>query len=146
MSATRWAGCATGRETAPARLVGRGRFFPGLTSAYSADRAGGTKLVWVDNIPIVLVNDAGTIYALYGLCSHQNNPLEGGTVWKGVLDCPWHHFQWHIRTGENVFPKNVYPLNAMPHFREQVRSLRTYPVSIVEDYVEVEMDEEGGEG
>lgn len=107
---------------------------------------GGTKLVWVDNIPIVLVNDAGTIYALYGLCSHQNNPLKGGNVWKGVLDCPWHHFQWDIRTGENVFPKNVYPLNAMPHLREQVRSLRTYSVSIVEDYVEVEMDEEGGEG
>ena len=107
---------------------------------------GGTKLVWVEKLPIVLVNDADTIYALYGLCSHQKNPLEGGAVWKGVLDCPWHHFQWDIRTGENVFPKNVYPLNLMPHLREQIRSLRTYPVSIVEGYVEVEIEGEGSEG
>lgn len=104
---------------------------------------GVTKLVWVGKTPVVLVNEEGRIHALYGLCSHQRQPLEGGTVWKGVLDCPWHHFQWDIRTGENLFPRNVYPLNARPDLREQVRTLPTYPTSIVDGYVEVQVDDAG---
>lgn len=104
---------------------------------------GVAKMVRVGSLPIVLVNDAGEIHALYGLCSHQQRPLEGGTVWKGVLDCPWHHFQWDVRTGENVFPKNVYPLHRMPHLDDQVRTLRTYRTSIVDGYIEIEIDDEG---
>lgn len=102
---------------------------------------GSAKAARVGSLPIVLVNDEGQIYALYGLCSHQQRPLEGGTVWKGVLDCPWHHFQWDVRTGENIFPRNVYPLDSKPHLREQVRTLPTYPVSVVDGYVEVAVDE-----
>lgn len=97
----------------------------------------GTKMVWVDEQPLLLVRAEGTYYALQGLCNHQGKPLEGGTVWKGILDCPWHHFQWDIRTGENLFPKPIYPLERMPRLRDQVRSLRVYPVRIQDGYVEV---------
>jgi nitrite reductase/ring-hydroxylating ferredoxin subunit len=103
---------------------------------------GVAKLVRVGNTPVVLINEEGKIYALYGLCSHQHRSLEGGTVWRGVLDCPWHRFQWDIRTGENVYPRNVYPLNAMPHLEEQVRTLPTYRATVVDGYIEVEIEPE----
>jgi 3-phenylpropionate/trans-cinnamate dioxygenase ferredoxin subunit len=107
---------------------------------------GATKLVCVEGTPVVLVNDDGRVYALYGLCSHQHQPLAGGKVWKGVLDCPWHHFQWDLKTGENLYPRRVYPLNAMPHLRDQVRTLPTYEVTIVDGFVDVEMPEAGAKG
>lgn len=100
------------------------------------------KLFWVDDRPIVVIREEGAVYALHGLCSHQGKPLEGGMVWKGVLDCPWHHFEWDIHTGENLFPKRVYPLERMPHLKEQVRPLRVYPVRVEDGYVEVGLPEE----
>lgn len=98
---------------------------------------GKTQKVQLGQCLILLVNDAGAFYALHGLCGHQNLPLEGGKVWQGVLDCPWHHFQYDIRTGENLYPRSVYPLNALPCLRQQVCSLRTYPVQVVEQEVQV---------
>ncbi|WP_315788533.1 Rieske (2Fe-2S) protein [Fischerella sp. JS2] len=98
---------------------------------------GHTQMVQVGSCLILLVNDQGEFYALQGLCGHQNLPLAGGKVWQGVLDCPWHHFQYDIRTGENLYPKRIYPLNALPKLREQISPLRTYPVQVVEEQVQV---------
>lgn len=75
---------------------------------------GQTRIVQLEQCLILLVNDRGTFYALQGLCGHQNLSLKGGKVWQGVLDCPWHHFQYDIRTGENLYPQRVYPLEALP--------------------------------
>jgi 3-phenylpropionate/trans-cinnamate dioxygenase ferredoxin component len=98
---------------------------------------GQTRMVQVGICPILLVNDLGEFHALQGLCGHQNLPLAGAKVWQGVLDCPWHHFQYDIRTGENLYPKRIYPLNALPKLREQISSLRIYPVRIVDGKVQV---------
>ena len=104
---------------------------------------GQTRMVEVEQCSILLVNDQGTFYALQGLCGHQNLPLVGGQVWRGVLDCPWHHFQYDIRTGENLYPRRVYPLNALPHLRQQVSSLMTYPVRVVDREVQLGVPERG---
>ena len=95
---------------------------------------------------MILANGEGTVYALDGVCPHQNNPLEGAEVWNHLLECPWHHFQFDIRTGENCYPKNVYPVD-MPHLGKQVRSLDTYPVEVRdgEVWVDLEPYEGGGE-
>lgn len=103
---------------------------------------GQTRMVYVGELLILLVNDQGIFYALQGLCRHQNLPLAGGKVWQGVLDCPWHHFQYDIRTGENLYPKKVYPLNALPQLHQQVCPLRTYSVRVVDGEVQVEVPEE----
>ncbi len=102
---------------------------------------GQTRMVHVGQCPILLVNDRGAFYALQGLCGHQNLPLAGGKVWQGVLDCPWHHFQYDIRTGENLYPRRVYPLSALPHLRRQICPLRTYPVRVVNEEVQVGVPE-----
>lgn len=103
---------------------------------------GQTQLLQVGQHPILLVNDGGAFYALQGLCAHQNLPLLGGNVWQGVLDCPWHHFQYDIHTGENLYPQKVYPLNALPHLRNQIVPLCTYAVRVANGDVQVEVPEE----
>lgn len=102
---------------------------------------GQTLMVHVGQYLILLVNDQGALYALQGLCGHQNLPLAGGKVWQGVLDCPWHHFQYDIRTGENLYPQRVYPLNALPRLSKQICPLRTYPVRVVNEDLQVEVPE-----
>lgn len=102
---------------------------------------GQSVMLQVGKCPILLINDQGTFHALYGLCGHQNLPLAGGKVWRGVLDCPWHHFQYDICTGENLYPRKVYPLNALPHLRQQVSSLETYPVRVVDRQVQLGVPE-----
>jgi len=46
-----------------------------------------------------------------------------------LLDCPWHHFQYDVRTGENHFPRNVYPAD-IPQLRAELRPLRKYPAEL----------------
>jgi len=58
----------------------------------TADIAGGK--------PVILANYEGRIYALHGLCPHRCNPLEGAVMWDHLVDCPFHHFQYDVRTGE----------------------------------------------
>ncbi len=96
--------------------------------------AGFSKLVWADDRSVLLAHWRGRIFAFVPICPHQNNPLEGARVWDGQLECPWHHFRYDLRTGKNLYPKNVYPLGAgdMDEVRLEadIRSLTTYPVDI----------------
>ncbi|MBV8887449.1 MAG: Rieske 2Fe-2S domain-containing protein [Chroococcidiopsidaceae cyanobacterium CP_BM_RX_35] len=98
---------------------------------------GQTLTIQVRQCLILLVNDKGSFYALQGLCGHQNLPLTGGKVWQGVLDCPWHHFQYDICTGENLYPRKVYPLGSLPYLRQQLKPLLTYPVCVVDQNLQV---------
>jgi 3-phenylpropionate/trans-cinnamate dioxygenase ferredoxin component len=99
---------------------------------------GQCKFVWAGEAAVLLVNYRGTIYALSGICPHRNNPLEGAVLWGHFVDCPYHHFQYDVRTGENHFPKNVYPED-MPQLEQQVRPLRSYPVEVREGEVWVDL-------
>jgi 3-phenylpropionate/trans-cinnamate dioxygenase ferredoxin subunit len=100
--------------------------------------AGRTKFVCVDDMPVILANWEGRIYDLYGLCPHQNNPLEGAILWDDLIDCPYHHFQYDVQTGKNYFPENVYPKD-YSKLQEQLRPLRTYPVELRDGEVWVDL-------
>jgi nitrite reductase/ring-hydroxylating ferredoxin subunit len=61
---------------------------------------------------IVLCNVEGEIYALQGICTHEELTLDGGEVEDGVLTCEWHGAQFDVRTGAVCsLPANV-PLRA----------------------------------
>jgi nitrite reductase/ring-hydroxylating ferredoxin subunit len=94
---------------------------------------------------LILVRDGeGNVYALDGLCPHQRLPLAGAAVWKGVLECPWHHFQYDVCTGENLYPRRVYPAQLAARLGDHVRPLRIYPVRTVNEQIQVGMPEAGG--
>jgi nitrite reductase/ring-hydroxylating ferredoxin subunit len=68
---------------------------------------------------IVLCDVEGEIYALDGICTHEELPLDGGEVEDGVLECPWHGARYDVCTGS---------VRALP----AVRPLRTFPVRVDE--------------
>ncbi len=100
---------------------------------------GGTLYLCADEKPVILANWAGEIYALFGICPHQENPLEGVKVWDYLIECPWHLFQYDVRTGENHFPRNVYPRD-VGYLQKQLRPLRTFPVEVKEGEIWVDLE------
>lgn len=100
--------------------------------------SGQTRFYVLRGRPLVLARWEGHIYALSGLCPHKWKPLSGARIWGGLLTCPWHNFQYDLRTGENHYPQNVYPGDE-GRLREQVAPLETYPVEIRGDEVWVDL-------
>ena len=66
---------------------------------------------------IVLCEVEGEIYALDGICTHEDLPLDGGEVEDGILECPWHGARYDVCSGR---------VCALP----ATRPLRTYPVRV----------------
>jgi nitrite reductase/ring-hydroxylating ferredoxin subunit len=71
--------------------------------------SGEARFFSVEGRPLMVAHWSGQFYALDGLCPHKGFELHGAVLWDHLLECPWHHYQYDIRTGENYFPKSVYP-------------------------------------
>ena len=73
-------------------------------------------------IAVVRARD-GSLHALAGKCLHQGGPLELGPTYAhhattddvgeyvvdgdtDVLKCPWHGYEYDVRTGRTVFDEN----------------------------------------
>jgi 3-phenylpropionate/trans-cinnamate dioxygenase ferredoxin component len=69
---------------------------------------------------IVLCVVDGEIYALDGICTHEDFPLAGGEVEDGILECPWQGARYEACTGH---------VRALP----AIRPLRTCPVRVDAD-------------
>ncbi len=65
---------------------------------------------------IFLCNVERTVYALDNTCLHRGGPLNEGEVDGAIVTCPWHGWQYDIRTGENC--------------DDQSQKLSTYAVKI----------------
>jgi nitrite reductase/ring-hydroxylating ferredoxin subunit len=52
---------------------------------------------------IALAHCNGGIYAVQAHCIHLQGPLAEGHLEGCVLTCPWHGWQYDVRTGENEF-------------------------------------------
>ncbi len=51
---------------------------------------------------VALFNVDGNIYALDNTCLHRGGPLGEGTLNGDVVTCPWHGWEYNVRTGEKV--------------------------------------------
>ncbi|MFQ5656648.1 MAG: Rieske (2Fe-2S) protein [Candidatus Methylomirabilales bacterium] len=90
---------------------------------------GKIKSVMVHGHEVVIVNLGDSYVAFDARCPHKGGPLGEGTLWEETIQCPWHHHRYDVRTGQNVYPKNVYPSD-MPRLLEQVGSLKMYAVRV----------------
>jgi len=76
--------------------------------------AGRAKTVEIDGTPIAIFHAKdGALHALDGTCPHEDGPLGHGVIVRDVVVCPWHGFNFDLRTGAcRVAPDlavRVYP-------------------------------------
>lgn len=94
-------------------------------------------------IRVVVVRAAdGTLHGLAAKCLHQGGPLERGRLYdhtvttsdvgeyvmdsdREILKCPWHGYEYDIRTGQTVF--------------DETRCLQTFTVREEGDEITVEL-------
>ena len=86
--------------------------------------AGAGMFVDVDGVPVALFNVGGQFYATSDICTHEEASLSEGELEGDCVECPLHGARFNVRTGE---------VKSLP----AVVKLRTYPVRVVGDTVEV---------
>ena len=73
-------------------------------------RAGTLTRVVVNRRPLLVARlEDGSLAAASTVCPHEGEDLSGGTVYMGAVDCPRHHYLYDLRTGENRYPREVFP-------------------------------------
>lgn len=96
---------------------------------------GSARFFALDGRSVVIANHAGRFYAVDGVCPHKGFELDHAQLWDCRIECPWHHYQYDLRTGENCFPKSVYPRD-LP---EPVEPIATYRVELKGSDIWVEL-------
>src|SRR5581483_10481672 len=64
------------------------------------------ELVAADRL-VALFNVDGEYYALDGVCPHQGGPLGKGKLCGSIVTCPWHGWQFDVRTGRHQLSQSV---------------------------------------
>jgi nitrite reductase/ring-hydroxylating ferredoxin subunit len=98
--------------------------------------AGKLSKVEVEGRKVLLARlDDGTVAASTSVCPHQAADLSGGTVYMDAIDCPRHHYLYDLLTGENRYPRNVFPAD----LAAGLASLRLYPVKEEDGWIWVDV-------
>ena len=95
--------------------------------------ADGLKLISSGPQPVVLAHVDNSFYAFEPFCPHEGAMLHEGKLYGAVIDCPRHHYTFDLCSGNNLYPKNVFP----PDLRIHLPHLQTYPVRIEGDEIQV---------
>jgi nitrite reductase/ring-hydroxylating ferredoxin subunit len=68
---------------------------------------GSVRPVRVGDAEIALAHCDDGFFATQGHCLHLQGPLGEGRLEACVLTCPWHGWQYDVRTGENEFDRAI---------------------------------------
>lgn len=79
-----------------------------IKAARTADCPPGASLEAVVGDRIVaLFNVDGQLHALDGVCPHQGGPLGKGCLTGAIVTCPWHGWQFDVRTGQHQLSRTM---------------------------------------
>lgn len=82
----------------------------------------------VHDLRLILLKDAGNVFAYRDECPHEQQPLSEGELDEGVIICPKHLWEFEIRTGQHI--------TRVPMVE---RNLVQYPVRVIAGMVEVDV-------
>jgi nitrite reductase/ring-hydroxylating ferredoxin subunit len=99
---------------------------PRLRIAATDIPPGETRLFCVGGRSVLIAHLAGAFYALDGVCPHKGFELDHARLVDGSVECPWHGYQYDVRTGENCFPSRVY----LGDIAQPADPIATYSVQI----------------
>lgn len=89
--------------------------------------------------PVLLARlDDGTLAAAAVFCPHRGADLSEGMLYFDAIDCPLHHYVYDLRTGENRYPRNVFPADLAAN----LAPLPLYPIKEEDDWIWVADQEE----
>ena len=83
--------------------------------------------------------DDGTLAAASPVCPHKGEDLSKGMLYFGAIDCPLHHYVYDLRTGENRYPRNVFPAD----LAARLAPLPLYPVKDEDGWIWVQIAKRG---
>jgi nitrite reductase (NADH) small subunit len=66
---------------------------------------GSARVVRAGDRELALFNVEGSFHAIQAKCLHLGGPLGEGSLEGSVVSCPWHGWQYDVRTGENEFDR-----------------------------------------
>lgn len=71
------------------------------------------KRVEVEGEGVCLYNVDGEVFASLDACPHRGAPLSAGELSDGVVMCPFHGWEFDVRTGECVSLPEARPLQRL---------------------------------
>jgi 3-phenylpropionate/trans-cinnamate dioxygenase ferredoxin subunit len=80
--------------------------------------------VEIDDMPIVIFNLAGDLYAIADICSHDDGPVGEGDLEGFEIICPRHGAKFDVRSGKVL---------TMP----AVVDIPAYPVRVVDEMIQL---------
>lgn len=84
----------------------------------------GQKTISIDGKPVLLCRSEGQYFAVQNRCTHDMEPLSGGTVRKCTIVCPIHGARFSLRNG-------------MPFGPPAFEALAVYEVRVEGDAIQV---------
>jgi 3-phenylpropionate/trans-cinnamate dioxygenase ferredoxin subunit len=75
---------------------------------------GARRLVAVGGHAVLLLNLAGTLYAVPNACPHRHWPLSESTLDAATLTCARHAWQFDVPSGAATWPPFGYRLRHLP--------------------------------
>ncbi len=78
----------------------------------------------IDDQPIVVINLAGSLFAIGDICTHDDGPLGDGEIDDHKIICPRHGARFDLKTGKALSLPAVIDT---PH----------YPVRVVDGWIEL---------
>jgi nitrite reductase (NADH) small subunit/3-phenylpropionate/trans-cinnamate dioxygenase ferredoxin subunit len=71
-----------------------------VRAAKTSDVPAGTiREFQVEGTPVALANVDGQFHAINNICIHRGGPLGDGPLEGSIVTCPWHGWQYDVRTG-----------------------------------------------
>jgi nitrite reductase/ring-hydroxylating ferredoxin subunit len=68
---------------------------------------GSARVVAVGDEEVAVFHCEDGFHATQGHCLHMGGPLGRGKLEGCVVTCPWHGWQYDVRTGENEFDRAI---------------------------------------
>lgn len=54
-----------------------------------------------------LFNDNGTFHLFEDRCPHMDFPIHDGDIRRGIVTCPWHHWQFDVQSGACLLHERI---------------------------------------
>ena len=68
---------------------------------------GGVRVIQAGAVEIGVIRHSGKYYAYRNLCPHQGGPLGQGELTGCIVTCPWHGWQFDVRTGQHQLSRSM---------------------------------------